>query len=339
MRDPRTQHRNAHCRAQRAAVAGLWVFAATARAEVLEETFDHDPTSRGWVVHGDASLAAWDPVGSRLAMTWDSGRPNTYFALPLGQTLDRSLDFEFGFDLALIEHRIGTTLGKPGTFPIAVGLLNLEVAGEAGFVRGTGTGTPDLVEWTWFAADSAISASISPVVTSTNRPPRWAFRDSYVELQTGVVNQVHARYTASDSTLRFTLTLDGAPGPEIQPVVLPSSFTDFQVNAFSFTSYSDVGQDPRYAGSVIARGWIDNVKLVLPENPIPVLRMSAVGQPRGVTLQSRKGWTYTLLASHDLAEWTELQGPVEGTGAELTLLDQRKALFPQQFYRVRAQQP
>lgn len=339
MRESRTQRRNVHCRVLRAAVAGIGVFAAIARAGVFEETFDHEPASRGWVVHGDTSLAAWDPVERRLAMTWDSGRSNTYLALPLGQTLDRSMDFEFGFDLTLLEHRIGTSPNKPGTFPIAAGLLNLEVARESGFVRGTGTGTPDLVEWTWFAADSAISASISPVMTSTNRPPRWAFRDSYVELQTGVVNRIQAQYTASDSTLRFTLTFDGVPGPEIQPVVLPPNFTEFHVNAFSFTSYSDVGQDPRYAGSVIARGWIDNVRLVLPENPTPMLQMSAVGQPRGVTFQSQKGWTYTLVASHDLDVWTDLQGPVEGTGDALTLLDLRKALFPQQFYRVRAQQP
>ncbi len=341
MRLSQTQHRirHGHGRTLRAAVAGLWVAAATARAEVFEESFDHDPTSHGWVVHGDTSLAAWDPVERRLAMTWDSGRSNTYVSLPLGQTLNRAMDFEFGFDLTLLEHRIGINPVKPGTFPIAAGFLNLEVANEIGFIRGSGTGTPNLVEWTWFAADSAISASVSPVVTSTNLPPRWAFRDSYIELQTGVVNRVHGRYTASDSTLRFTITLDGAPGPEILPVVLPPNFTDFHVNAFSFTSYSDVGQDPRYAGSVLARGWIDNVKLVLPENPQPVLRMTAIGQPRGVIFKSRKGWSYTLLSSHDLEVWTELQGPIAGTGEDLTLLDQRKALFPQQFYRVRAQQP
>jgi hypothetical protein len=339
MRNSQKQHRIRHGRALRAAVLGLCLVAGNAQAEVFEESFDHDPTSHGWIVHGEASLAAWDPVERRLAMTWDSGSANSYLALPLGQTLSRASDFEFSFDLTLLEHRIGTNPVKPGTFPIAAGFLNLDVATEAGFIRGSGTGTPNLVEWTWFAADSAISASISPVITSTNRPPRWAFRDSYIELQTGVVNRVHGRYTASDSTLRFTHTLDGAPGPEILPVVLPANFTDFHVNAFSFTSYSDVGQDPRYAGSVLARGWIDNVRLVLPENPQPVLRMTAIGQPRGVIFKSRKGWSYTLLSSHDLEVWTELQGPIDGTGGDLTLLDLRKALFPQQFYRVRAQQP
>jgi hypothetical protein len=272
-------------------------------------------------------------------MTWDSSKPNTYFALPLGRTLHRSDNFEFGFDLTLIEHRIGSTASKPGTFQIAAGLIQLEEATQSDFVRGNGTGNPDLVEWAWFGADTTISASLSPVITSTNHPPRWGYRDTYLDLELGTTYRFDARFTAEDSTLRFSMAIDGVAGPSIGSVVLPSTFTDFQVNAFSLNSYSDAGQDPRYAGSVFARAWIDQVRLVLPDNPSPVIQLTTVNDPREIRFASFKGWSYTLEGSGDLQQWDPIGGSIPGTDAELILRDTRKALFPQQFYRVRVQQP
>jgi len=313
-----------------AAGGSLWAGAA----EVIEETFRTDPLRRGWIQRGTSGLAQWNPALERLDVTWDSSQPNSFFALPLGRRLSRQDDFEIAFDLELEEYRIGATPGKSGTFQIALGLVNLESVQTPGFVRGNGTGSNNLVEWSWFGADDSISASISPAITSSNRPPRWAFRDSYVELHTGVRYRNRLQFTAATATLILSMTTNGEPGPALEPVVLPSSFTDFDVDAFAWNSYSDAGQDPRYAGSVFARGFVDNVRLTLPEPPIGPIQFVGSDTSRVVRFVSRKGWVYFLEASYDLSEWNSIGSGQAGTGAELELRDLRKALFPQHFFRV-----
>lgn len=308
---------------------------STGTAEVIEEVFSEDPLKRGWIPLGNSALAQWNPALERLDVTWDSSQPNSFFALPLGRQLSRQDDFEFAFDLELVEHRIGSTPGKTGTFQIAVGLVNLESVQNPGFVRGNGTGSNNLVEWSWFGADESISASISPAITSTNRPPRWAFRDSYIELRPGVRYRHRLQFTADTSTLKLSMTIQGEPGPTLESVVLPPSFTDFQVDAFAWNSYSDVGQDPRYAGSVFARGFLDNIRLTLPDPPIGSIQFVGSDSSRVVRFVSRKGWVYTLEASYDLSEWNAIGSGQAGTGAELELRDLRKALYPQHFFRVR----
>lgn len=324
---------------RRAAAGGVSMLVAALllplQGGTVEETFETDPFPRGWRLLGEGAPAVWDADSGRVRFEWDSSKPNAFFARPLGVELRRSDDFEFGFDLELTTHAVGTTASKPGTFPIAVGLIRMEEAVEGTFLRGTGTSTPDLVEWAWFGADATISASISPVMTSTNRPPRWAFRDSYVELTTGHVYQVEARYTATDSTLRFTLRVDGEPGPDIRPVVLPSTFTDFRVDAISFTSYSDAGQDPRYAGSVKATAWVDAVRWVTPDVPRPQLQLMVGSDPKQLQCLTQVGWFYQLEASTDLMTWGPVDVPVAGTGGAVVFTDLREALFLNQFYRVK----
>ena len=101
------------------------------------ETFAEDPAANGWATTG-STLFQWDTAAERLAVQWDSSQPNSYFHRPLGLTFDIQQDFSLAFDLELDAIEIGTTPGKPFTFPIAVGLIDLAQATRSGFFRGAG---------------------------------------------------------------------------------------------------------------------------------------------------------------------------------------------------------
>ena len=131
--------------------------------------------------------------------------------------------------------------------------------------------------------------------------------------------------------LKFTVRL-------LLPVVLPAGFRDFRVNALSISSYSDAGQDPRFAGSVRATGWVDNVTWTLPDPPRPTVRIVGAN-PGRVMVPTERGWAYGLEVSNDLVEWSPWGQAVAGTGGEVELFDARRALFPEQYYRVRVTRP
>src|ERR1041385_6840372 len=116
-------------------------------AATFQEEFSSEPTSRGWQSHGDGTLFQWNGSNQNLEVTWDSARANSYLAWPLSATLSRADDFSFAFDLRLSDIAVGTTPDKPFTFELAIGLINLGEATGPNFLRGTGTNSPDLVEF------------------------------------------------------------------------------------------------------------------------------------------------------------------------------------------------
>jgi len=136
-------------------------------AVTFQEDFASDPLTRNWWAYGDGSLFRWNATNGVLEVTWDSSRPNSYFALPLDTVVSRADDFSFGFDLRLWDITIGTSPGKPFTFQLAVGLNNLAQATSTNFLRGTGTDSPNLAEFDYFP-DSGFGATISPTVISSN---------------------------------------------------------------------------------------------------------------------------------------------------------------------------
>jgi hypothetical protein len=315
-------------------MAATLVSAAAAMAGSFSEDFDIDPQARGWRVIGDTNLFQWLPATGALRVTWDSSRENSFFAWPLPVALSKEDDFAFGFDLRLEAHAVGVNAAQPGTFQIAAGFVNLGDVAQTNYVRGTGTGPQNTVEWTWFGAAGPIQASVSPVAIPTNRLGRWAYSDSFVSLETGATYRFALRYRAAEKTAELTMTVDGQPGPELRSLVLPADFTDFRIDALAISSYSAAGQNPRFAGSVLATGIVDRVTLEFPD--LPITRI----EPRsdGVTFLSLRGWRYVLLASADLAEWSEVMR-ADGTGERMTLSDPREAVFPQMFFRVRAERP
>lgn len=324
-----------HCRSIAPAVIGLAWMGVRVSGGAIEEAFDTDPTLRGWRAWGDASLFDWDAAGQRLGVTWDSSRTNSFFALPLPSPLTEADDFRFAFDLTLRSHAVGVQAGQSGTFQIAAGLVRGEDVQTGGYSRGSFPGPRNTVEWTWFGEAGAVSASVSPVVIPSDGRLPWGYADSYVTLEPGHRYRFEMAYSAADRTARMSMSTDGQPGPQLMDVVLPARFTRFQVDTFAISSYSGAGQNPLYAGSVLAQGWMDQVSITVPEPPTLRLRV----RDGGVALDGRAGWRYRLEASGNLTEWSTVAETVAAKTSELELLDLRDGWFPVQFYRVIAIRP
>jgi len=308
---------------------------SSAQGSTIQESFDTDPTARGWRPWGDAALFHWDALGQRMEVIWDSSRRNSFLALPLPTALGTHDDFSFAFDLTLESHAVGVVAGQSGSFQIAAGLVRQADVLATNYSRGSFPGPKNTVEWTWFGESGAISSSVSPVIVPSDGRLPWGYADSYVTLELGRRYRFQLAYTATLRTARISMTTDGQPGPELADVVLPANFTRFNVDSFAISSYSAVGQNPLYAGSVLARGWIDNVTITLPEPA--TLRLRA--RDGGVALDALAGWRYTLEASSNLTDWNRVTETLASNSGELELWDSRDAWLPEQFYRVVAVRP
>lgn len=316
---------------------GLAARPGPARAAVFSEDFAADPLSRGWRVHGDASLFQWSAAGQHLDVTWDSSRPNSFFHRPLGDVLTRRDDFTLEFDLRLQSVEGGFRPEKPSTFQLAVGLVRLAAVTNASFVRATVPGTANVVEFDYFPAAGGIDATVSPVLVSSNHQflPAFAFP---LELGTGALFRVTMRYAVSNQTLVTTLRRDGQPFGFIPDIRLSASFTDLRVDTLAVCCYSDAG-DPE--GSVRARGMVDNFRVTTP--PAPVRALAAVtGEAHcGVRFLGRTNWNYTLLRSPDLHGWSVAQQLSSASATNVSLTDPLPlpSAGERRFYRVLAERP
>ena len=156
---------------------------------------------------------------------------------------------------------------------MAIGLLNFFDATRTNFERGTGVnataGPRNLVEFDYFP-DSGFGATISPTLVSSNNQFATGF-DFPLVLALGDWFHVAMRYTASNRTLSTTMTRNGQSFGPIKDVKLDASFTDFRLDTVAVSSYSDAGQDPQFAGSLLAHGVVDNVVITAPDPAAPDL--------------------------------------------------------------------
>jgi hypothetical protein len=285
---------------------------------LFAEDFTAEPAD--WRAHGETNLFGWNAGAGSLDVTWDSSRTNSYFYLPLGLTLTRADDFRLAFTLSLDEIQIGTTEGKPFTFQIAAGLLNTTNAFDPEMFRGTGIdpahGPRNLVEFNYFP-DSGFGATIAPsVVTESNQ---IAFSGNHpFELVPAEVYRVEMSFDGTLQTLSTRMWKNGEPFPSegLKTLQLGPEFADFRLNALAIASYSDAGQSPQFAGSVRARGSIDDVELLVFHRP-KLAMVKGAGTPLAVEFPTEDGWTYHLETSSDLAIWRGASGPHAGTGGLL----------------------
>jgi len=315
-------------------LAGLLSLAgAIAQAAVFTETFSANPLEHGWVSMGASSLFHWDEAAGVLQVTWDSAQPNSYFCRALGSEVTTADDFELAFDLALQDIEVGTTAGKPYTFQIAVGLVNLQGATAPGFLRGTGFSSPNLVEFDYFP-DSGFGATVSPTLISTNHQFASGFTFP-LELTPGHTFRATMRYTAANRTLTTSLTKDGQPYGKVDDVALGASFSDIRVDHVAVLSYSDEGQDPPFAGSVRAHGWVDNIALTLPDVPVTTVAGTYAGGRFVMPLPGLPGWQYTLQRTTDFLKWDNAAGPIDGIGERQVIIDEAPPR-ERAFYRLQA---
>lgn len=304
---------------------------------LFQESFATDPARNEWSIWGTNGLFRWDSPKGALAVTWDSSVGNNYFQRPVGTVLARTDDFRLAFDLNLDDIAVGTTPGMPYTFEIAVGFLNRKQATQPGFLRGTGFNSPNVAEFTYFP-DSGFGATVSPTVISAQHQFATSFNVP-VELAPGTTYHVEMVYTASDRTLRSSLSADGVR-TALLPATLSAGFDDFRLDTLAIASYSDAGQDPMFAGSVLAHGWVDNIELEAPEPPVTKLTGGWNGTSWRVGFVGLAGWTYTLERSLDLVNFTPIGVAVEGVGAGgAQYLDDPTPGPELGLYRVRVERP
>ena len=219
------------------------------------ESFATDPLANGWVLHGDESLFEWDAETGTLEVAWDSEKPNSYFYRPLGQSLTEKDSFAFTFQLTLDEVKAGHLDGQPYTFEVAIGLLNLEAAKEGGLMRGTGTDSPNLVEWDYFP-DTGFGATVSPALASSKSEFSAGFTFP-AELTKGKVYTVRMEYDGSTGVLKSEMLDDGKPWKSIAEVKRKNAHAGFLIDAFSISNYTAKGSE----SSLFATGTIDELAI------------------------------------------------------------------------------
>ena len=164
------------------------------------ETFDSDPLTKGWSIHGDKSLFEWDEDSESLRVKWDTEKQNSFFYKPLGRVLTESNSFAFTFQITLDSVKAGYLEDKPYTFQVALGLLNISTAIDKKFNRGTGSDSPNLVEWDYFP-DTGFGATVSPVVASDKSEFSAGFTFP-AELIIGKVYSIKLIYDSEERVLK-----------------------------------------------------------------------------------------------------------------------------------------
>ncbi|MCS1409907.1 MAG: hypothetical protein M2R45_03094 [Verrucomicrobia subdivision 3 bacterium] len=314
------------------------------------ETFDFEPAANGWTTTGEISLYQWLPAAGRLAVQWDSSKPNSYFHRPLGVTVETNQDFSLGFDLVLDSIEFGTTPDKPFTFPIALGLINLAQATRDGYFRGTGIhpvhGPKGVVEWNYFP-DSGFGATVSSGLISQDN--QWAFQNTFpLELETQTRYRIEMDYNAATQTLTTTMSANGEPFSPLNDVSLSEifgnplegGFTTLNIDTLAISNYSDEGQTPpEFAGSVKAAGHVDNITVEVsaaqPASLIgPIHLIGPIEGELRLTFPALADWDYWLEQTGDFTNWITVghhRAQETGPASFSTSLDSA----PKGFFRIR----
>ena len=219
------------------------------------ETFDSDPLTEGWSIHGDKSLFEWDEGSESLRVKWDTEKQSSFFYKPLGRVLNESNSFAFTFQITLDSVKAGYLEDKPYTFQVALGLLNISSAIDEKFNRGTGSDSPNLVEWDYFP-DTGFGATVSPVVASDKSEFSAGFTFP-AELIIGKVYSIKLIYDSEERVLKTEMIEDGKSWEKIQTVKISSDFSGFSVDAFSISNFSAKDSE----SSLLAIGSVDEIAL------------------------------------------------------------------------------
>ncbi len=325
------------------ALAGAVVTLGTPlRAADLSEDFSADPLQHGWRVWGDSGLFHWNAAAGNLLVTWDSRQTNNYFYRPLGTVLGQEDTFSIAFDLRLSDFTPGINPAKAGSpFQIAVGLICLADATSPSFIRGSGSASPNIVEFDFFP-DPGGDWQWGPSLTVSlcdDTGLNWSSGGfASAGLTTNDVFRITMAYDAASRILSTEIQRNGQPFLTVPPAVLGTNFTKLRVDAVAICSYSDAGQWPGYEGSILAHGTVDDFALTLPPPPVDVIACGPADVPGQVHFTSRSNWLYTLERATDFAGWQTASASVNGNGQVLTLQDTNPPPAAA-FYRVQAQRP
>lgn len=304
-------------------LAGFLCLPAASLAGSFTEGFASNPAAQGWKTVGDPALFHWNGTEGKLEVTWDSSKTNSYFARPLGTVLGLSDDFSFSFDLELSSFKAGVTAEAPYGFQVSVALLNLASATEPGFLRGTGSDAPNLVEFSFFP-DPGGDWQYGPSLTTAmidSTGVNWSTGGfSNLGLESNTAYRITVSYTGADQVLRATVSQGETVFAALSHARPSAGFKDLAVDHFAICSYSGAGQFPGFAGSVLAHGTIDNIAVTTSRTP-PVSAFAMVNSKPEVRISSRADRKYSLERSTDLQLWEAISPATPGTGEEIALSD------------------
>lgn len=288
------------------------------------ENFTSNPLTNGWKIFGDTNLFHWDATNHNMAVTWDSSQSNSYFYRPLGLTLTSNSDFRIEFDL-----RLKDATNDGGTFQLAVGLLNFTNATNAGFLRGTGINSTNVVEFDYFM-DPIYGNSLAASEIDTN----GFFADVYddLPLDTNTTYHIAITHFAGDALVSSQVTVSNTVYSEMPGAYLESGFGDFNLDTLGIFSYNDTGA----FASILAHGTVANISFTTSPNPVTRFNGQLAGQSWQTQFQSYSNWVYTLERSPDLHSWTGVAGPTNGINDIIALQD-TNAPPGKAFYRIHAQ--
>ena len=310
-----------------------------AASSTITEDFSSNPFQNGWSSFGDSNLFQWDATNQYLRVTWDSSQVNSGFHHPLGTILTRNDDFSLAFDLTLTDIGAGVDTNKTTSFPIAIGFLNLDLAAGSNFIRGTGSSSPDLAEIAYFW-DSGFGATLWPTFVDTNSAFNYNNSSDYAlcALTPGDSYHFQLNYNASSQTAILTVTnFQKTSGVQIAQLI-NTNFSDFRLGSISISSYGDAGQDPQYAGSVLAHGVLDNLLVTVPGPPLDSPAGFFSNGIWTVQFTGQAHWLYTLEQTTDFHTWSSASAPVEGAATTM-FLAATNSPAKGAFYRVRAERP
>jgi hypothetical protein len=301
----------------------------------ITEDFSSDPTRGAWNLFGDATLFHWNSAAGNLGVTWDSSHPNSYLRLPLQTILTRNDDFGVAFDLTLNDIAAGVSAAKPGTFQIAIGFQNQADASRTNFIRGTGSDSPNLVEFDFFP-DTGFGPTVWPGIFPTNGTMNYSGSSDFsvFDLPVGALMRVSLQFSAASRSATLSITTNGTLVGPITTAHLATNFTAFDVDTFAIASYTDAGQDPSGAGSILAHGILDNIALTLPREAVRFASGSLVSNQWQMSFLSRTNWTYVLESTSNFNTWTNASPVVSGTGRFLDLVDTNQFPADRRFYRI-----
>ncbi|HJN90471.1 MAG TPA: hypothetical protein QGG93_09075 [Verrucomicrobiota bacterium] len=292
------------------------------------EDFSSNPLTNGWMVHGDESLFKWDAEGGTLAVTWDSEKPNSLFYRPLGLTLTEMDTFAFAFDITLHTVKAGHLDGQPYTFEVVLGLLDTGSAKAGGFSRGTGSDSPNLVEWDYFP-DTGFGATISPAIASANSQFAAGFTFP-VAMAVGQTYSVRMQYDSGERVLKTFMLENGNAWKKIQTVQLKDGFQGFVVDAFSVSSYTAKGSE----SSLLAGGSVDNLAIAVGRSQPRIVNARLIDEQWSARSFGVSACEYVLERSRNLINWEPVENGVQPDGYFLKLVDETP-LEGGGFYRMR----
>jgi len=239
-------------------------------------------------------------------------------------------------DLELLDFHAGVNPNKASTFELALGFMNIVDGVKTNFYRGNSSLTPNLIEFDYFW-DSGFGATVSPVLISSNNEYSDGGFTFPLEVTTNALYHVTMLYTADDHTLRTTITSNGVPLGPVKDCTLNTNFSDFSVDHFGVSSYSDAGQFPGFEGSVLAHGVVDNFLFAAPP---PVTKIKVVNESGSANVQFRAttNWLYILERATNLQTWNALAAAIPGISGTMQLQDTNPPTA-NAFYRVHAEYP